>query len=336
MQYANGVFTAAVFATLSRPLTVTLTYRDGAAHVVQFAGDLNLWNPQPMVHSGDRWAITFKLPTDARFEYKFVVDGAWKVDPTAPKRFNAVFGENSVYEGPTYRAAPYADDAPRYAMNRSILTVGGRLVETFAPANAAGLPVVVFADGDTYNAIGHLPNLYANLVERGKLKPAVLVFVPPIDRLKEYGAGWHDYAGYLFEKVLPAVRAETKASDDPKDLYLAGSSMGGVISTRLAEELPNLVQGGVMSQSGAFQYAPLGLKYDSLITSASLAKLPRDLKLWMDWGTFEGNLTTANELAAQRLRQAHRPFGSKVTHEGHNWTAWRNRMVAGLTYLLGT
>ena len=30
-----------------------------------------------------------------------------------------------------------------------------------------------------------------------------------------------------------------------------------------------------------------------------------------------------------------RPFGSKLTDEGHNWTAWRNRMVAGLVYLFG-
>lgn len=41
-----------------------------------------------------------------------------------------------------------------------------------------------------------------------------------------------------------------------------------------------------------------------------------------------------HEEAVQKLREMKRSFGMKVTNEGHNWTAWRNRMETGLIYLL--
>lgn len=110
--------------------------------------------------------------------------------------------------------------------------------------------------------------------------------------------------------------------------------MGGVISLRLAEEFPDKVAGGVHSQSGAFVYDFPALDYHELAEPDHLLKVAKGTRLWFCWGSFEGSLTTANEKLTRTLRELGIPFGEKSTDEGHNWTAWRNRMEAGLTYIL--
>lgn len=162
----------------------------------------------------------------------------------------------------------------------------------------------------------------------------ILVLVPPIDRVKEYGTGWREYGHYLFDKVAPAVRSRYGGSDLAINTYIGGSSMGGLIALRLAEEFPNKVAGGVQSQSGAFVDMAPGQNFQDTITSTKLKKIAPTTKLWFCCGSYEQDLTKANQTATARLRAMHRPFASMVTPEGHNWTAWRGRMADALTYLL--
>ena len=69
------------------------------ANDVCVAGSFNNWQPQatPMVPlGGGRWAKELTLP-DGRYEYKFVVDGAWLPDPNAEETAPNPFGTaNSV------------------------------------------------------------------------------------------------------------------------------------------------------------------------------------------------------------------------------------------------
>ncbi len=316
--------------------TVRFHYASGLAKKVLFAGDLTGWDhPVPMKRLGSEWTISFKVPDDSRFEYKLVVDGSWILDPTNPDKVdNGLGGENNFFVGYTYRSKA-SDSRPKHPMRRSRLKVGDREVVVYAPLNAAGKPILVYGDGPNYEGYGRIQNVVENLVEQGRIRPVVVVLVPPIDRMKEYGPEWKGYAGYLFGSVLPEVRRATGASSKPSALFLGGSSLGGVISLRLAEEYPDKVAGGVQSQSGAFQWRPMNLKYTDLIESKRLRRIAPTTRLWLDWGTFEDGLTTANEEAVRRLRAMHRGFGSEVTNEGHNWTAWRHRMEEGLVYLLG-
>jgi enterochelin esterase-like enzyme len=288
-----------------------------------------------MKRSGDDWTISFRVPTSARFEYKLVVDGSWIADPNDPDRIdNGVGSENSVYTGPDYRLV--TDEAPpKNPLHRDTLTVGGREIVIFTPDDPNRKPILLYGDGPSYEQRGRIQNVVENLVEEGRIKPVVIVLVPPIDRMKEYGPDWKAYGDYLFGSVLPAVREKTGASDKAQELFMGGSSMGGTISLRLAEEYPDKLAGGIHSQSGAFQWSPMKIKYPDLIKQENLRKLAPTARIWLDWGEFEDGLTTANLEAARVLDRQHRGFGSEVTAEGHNWTAWRHRMVDGLVYLLG-
>lgn len=70
-----------------------------AAANVALAGDFTTWelNPKPMKKSKDGcWKVTMNL-APGRYEYKFIVDGQWVEDPTAPERaLDPYGGFNSV------------------------------------------------------------------------------------------------------------------------------------------------------------------------------------------------------------------------------------------------
>jgi len=56
-------------------------------HEVYVAGSFNGWNPKKhkLIYSSGSCSTSFLLPA-GRYEYKFVVDGEWCVDPACPNR----------------------------------------------------------------------------------------------------------------------------------------------------------------------------------------------------------------------------------------------------------
>ncbi len=64
---------------------------------VYLAGDFSDWDKNAIVmkksKSGE-WTLTKSL-TPGEHEYKFIADGEWHIDPSAPRKQTS-FGENSV------------------------------------------------------------------------------------------------------------------------------------------------------------------------------------------------------------------------------------------------
>ncbi|MDD5020356.1 MAG: glycogen-binding domain-containing protein [Candidatus Omnitrophica bacterium] len=69
------------------------------ANRVGVAGDFNGWKPDGLTARKDKngtWRATLSVPAGT-YEYKFVVDGSWIVDPGCSRRTINSFGsENSV------------------------------------------------------------------------------------------------------------------------------------------------------------------------------------------------------------------------------------------------
>jgi chromosome partitioning protein len=85
------------------PREVVIHYRDGRASDVRVAGDFNGWVPDKGVRSlieseGETrvWTKILQLPPGT-YEYRYVVDGEWREDPSNPEvKTSSIGGRNSV------------------------------------------------------------------------------------------------------------------------------------------------------------------------------------------------------------------------------------------------
>lgn len=302
---------------------------------VRFASDLFGWDrPKKMNREGDRWVLDVELPTDVRIEYQFVVDGRWILDPANPRRSENGFGGfNSAYFGPEFHE-DVPDQVPEIPMRRLAIRVGGnapaRTVILYVPEGKhEDLPVILYADGKDYEKFVRPQFIVQNLIDQGKIPPVAVALVPPKDRMQEYWKGSEAYEKYIVEDVLPALRSRAKITNDARRVFVGGASLGGLISMRLAEHYPDQIAGGVHSQSGAFWASP------GVFAKSALVRLHPDIRLFIEWGRYEGVLTVSNDRMTDALRRLFREHGVHVTSEGHNWAAWRGRFARGVEYLLG-
>ena len=71
---------------------------DGKAKQIFVAGDLNGWKPtlkMKCIKGTNLWYYRHNFAANARFEYKFVVDGNWILDPLNKKTALGGYGKNS-------------------------------------------------------------------------------------------------------------------------------------------------------------------------------------------------------------------------------------------------
>ena len=88
-------------SVLSGYKEVTLTVEAPTAKIVQIVGDFNNWSMDQNLliknHKGI-WDISFQLRS-GRYEYKYIIDGKWHIDPKNPDTVqNSYGGINSVLE----------------------------------------------------------------------------------------------------------------------------------------------------------------------------------------------------------------------------------------------
>ncbi|HRF59209.1 MAG TPA: alpha/beta hydrolase-fold protein [Fimbriimonadaceae bacterium] len=314
---------------------VTFSIDIQGAKEVAFAGDLTGWaSGRKMSADGTRWSIAYDLPSDARIEYKYIVDGRWKLDDNAPKAPNGLGGENNVWKGPDYRETapigPPKMPMERIEANFSDGKTQWRKFTVFVPKSGGkNLPMLIYFDGQDYEKYVTPQNILQNLVEQGRVRPAVLVLIPPVDREQEYWKNSGPFEEFMIRLVRRAPASMIPASRRAGDVFVGGASLGGLIALRLATKHPKVFAGGVHAQSGAF-WADT-----SLLERASLDKIAPNARLSCDWGAYESSITTTNRELAATLKQTKRPWLGKETNEGHNWTAWRERFAEGIVHLLG-
>ena len=77
------------------------TYEAAQANQVSVAGSFNEWNPGTVIAKKDKkgkWTAKVTL-APGTYEYKFVVDGSWVIDPANSRTvYNSVGSQNSVIE----------------------------------------------------------------------------------------------------------------------------------------------------------------------------------------------------------------------------------------------
>jgi glucoamylase len=320
---------------------VTFLYR-GDAKRVEVVGDFTGWAPAGLVLRDAPGTnvkfIRLKFPVTARLEYKLIADGEWMLDPLNPnKNNNGVGGFNSNFAGPDYRPASYASgrDELRGRLERLELSGGDkRKVQVYLPPayaqESARYPVLYMQDGTQFIELGRAAEIADRMISEGKIEPFIIVFIDPLDRMKEYWAN-DQFADWMAQTLVPLVDSRYRTRAEREGRALLGASLGGTISVWTALRHPDLFA-RVGGHSTAFQI-------DEERVIASLARLDDDarrkypLRFYLDAGRYEPLIFDAARRANVLLRARGYPVTYREAAVGHNYTAWRDRLADAYTAL---
>jgi enterochelin esterase family protein len=337
------------------PRGVTFVYR-GAADAVL----LRLWisglpAAQPLERLGgtDMWALHLDLPENSRVEYKFdVVRGGaseWITDPMNPLKATDPFGANSVCQGYGYRR-------PQWSQFDPLARVGSidelwiaskefgapRRLLAYLPARfrrTRRYPLLIVHDGEDYLRFAELKVVLDNLIHRLELPPLVAALTQSPERLTEY-AGDPRHARHLVNELLPAFRERFPLRDEAAARVLMGASFGAVASLHAAWSHPG-VFGGLLLQSGSFAFSDIGPHrrtpiFDPVVRFVNeLRRAPGEpaQRIYMSCGIYE-SLIYENRSLVPLLAGRGPQVRFEEVRDGHNWENWRDRLQAGLTWLL--
>lgn len=341
MAIVDSFMTAVPSVPFTEQDTLACFLYRGTWNSVSVPGDANNWQINSFwmkkLSGTDLWYFSRVFEPDARLDYKFVLDGTtWVMDPRNPKQVSGGFGPNSELQMPKYVPAPEIKYYPFIAHGTlrdttiySTALGAARAIKIYTPpgygsATTNVYPVVVFHDGRDYISLGQANNVLDYLIAERRIPPTIGVFVPPVNRDEEYvGTQKNSYAAFIANELIPVIDAQYKTNRSPAGRATVGVSNGANISLVIGFKYPELF-GGVGSFSGAIASAT----YDLVAAST---RAPR---IYVDAGTYEGNIEMAKDLA-QVLDAKGFPYRKKEWHEGHSWGNWRAHLGIALEYFLG-
>jgi enterochelin esterase-like enzyme len=336
---------AALGSPFIEDTVVTFLYC-GAGERVTVPGDLNGWDPaadsMTRVPGTNLFYLVKQAAAAARFEYKFVVDSVWILDPFNRRQAMGGYGPNSEIWMPAYR--PPAEIVPRLGIPHGridTLLVESRLfgrshtVFVYVPPTDGSardsLPSLLVTDGGEYLTLALMNNVLDNLIADRRIRPVLGIFVDPRTDIRDAATSMrmHDYAmndtfsAFLIQDVLPLIRSRYRISADPGKTGIMGASLGGLCATYTAFTHPEIF-GLCAAQSPSYWY-----DNDSLITL--IGREPkRPVRFYVDTGTIRDAQEGTRKMRSVLERKGYDLVYAEAP-EGHNWVNWRARIGDILT-----
>ncbi|MGW6457677.1 alpha/beta hydrolase-fold protein [Streptomyces sp. NPDC055078] len=233
-----------------------------------------------------------------------------------------------------------------------------RTVTVYTPAGydraRGSYPLVFLLDGEYQ--VENYPVILDNLIEGGAIPPAVAAFVhnkTAMSRMVEMCCNL-DIATHYADELVPWLRSEFGAGEDPARTVTTGASYGGLGSAWIAHTRPDAV-GRVLSLSGSHWWGQedgfgardgahsMGNDSEPEWLTRQIAADPvTPTRYWVTAGTLEIQPLPfgITLLAASRhLRDVLTAKGYEVGYEefpgAHEHAGWRRAFANGLRYLLG-
>jgi len=239
----------------------------GDAEKVYLAGEYNRWEPEDKLvrlENSSLWYIEKTFPENARFEYKYIVDGRWIADPLNEQTDPGGSG-NSILVMPGYRSsyeAILAKTVPKGSLIKDII-YGSRYLNKkmryhvyLPPDYKKGCNTILYAlDGSDYLNFANIDRILDYMIDKREIPSSVAVLVDPDDRNTEYTV-YEPYCSYVMNELAPAVENEYLSPESGfvrqiPERSVIGVSWGGLTALYLAFKTP-FAFGRVLSQSGSF------------------------------------------------------------------------------------
>lgn len=321
-----------VFPLTETDTTVCFLYR-GEAKRVFLSGDETSWTPAipfTNITGTDYWYLKRTYEEQARLDYKIVVnDTLWMLDPLNPDTCMSGYGPNSELRMPGYIRPPEAEYYPGIPHG----TLRDTLISSSVPGNSrkimlylpngyekSGLdyPVVLFHDGLEFLSLANANNILDYLISREMITPLIAVFVPPVEREKEYtGTGKDAYRQFIAEELMPAIDQNYRTRKDPHERAMVGISNGGNIALFIGINNPDIF-GRVAAMSSNFE--------PDLFTAYQRGE-KADLGLYLDMGVYD--IPFIEKLAVNFVEVLGKKGYTFCFHqfpEGHSWGNWKGHL----------
>lgn len=307
---------------------------------VELIGEVSGWHSQGLALQGQGklFHLTLELPTDSRLEYKLVVNGDWILDPLNSRKVdNGIGGLNSAFCMGDYAVDPYVAWRPDI-LHGDVVTVpikgkaipGPRNLHLYLPhgysRSQSRYPVLYVQDGGDYIHRAKLHWVLDNLLADHLIEPLIAVCIDPIERFREYTCN-PDYADLLLQEIVPLIDQSYRTQTEPGSRTLLGASLGGLISTFVSYQHPD-VFGQVFGQSSSYQF------FGEQMVEIFEHDPKQPLRLFLTAGRFEG-LIGANRRMRSALQARGYRFEYSEMNEGHTWHNWSHHLAPGLLYFYG-
>ncbi len=336
--------------------SVAFLYR-GPAKTVAWVGDFNDWgyrhSPAQLgsrVGAHDVWIYKIKLPTDARLDYKLLIDGDnWILDPyNKHHQWSGVGGgsPNSELRMPDWKEDPMTiarvPGARLGRVDRDLLMTSHHLgyqvmYSVYLPvgysSDTVAYPVLYVTDGYEYmhERMGNMLTVLDNLIYLQKVRPIVAVFIDnrePINRsnnrrMTELAMN-EKYLLFMTEELMPSLHDVYNISGEPAESGVLGTSVGGLSAAYFAFTRPDLF-GLAGIQSPAFWFRseiytlcdnPENPPVKTFMTTGAINDTNREGALKMK------SILDKNTCTYQYLE----------VNQGHSWGNWRDLIDDLLIY----
>jgi enterochelin esterase family protein len=329
--------------------TVYFLYR-GSASRVGVPADFNGWNPigdtMSRIEGTDLFCLMKSFDAKARFEYKFVVDTTWMLDPLNSQQAIGGYGPNSEIWMPDYvppGEIAYRDDIPHGRLDtlsiKSSLLKRTHTVFVYTPpgyrTSHVAYPAIYVTDGGEYITLALMINVLENLMAEKRIEPIAAIFIDPRTNIRDSRTStrMYDYTmkdtfvNFVKDEVRDRVLSKYRVSADPRVTAIMGASLGGLIATYAAYSHPD-VFGLCAAQSPSYWW-----NAEAMISM--IAQGPRKpLKLYIDTGTIRDA-----QAASRKMRDVLHERGYEFLYaehpDSHSWANWRAHIDDILIYFYG-
>lgn len=335
----------------------------GDADSVAVISDLQRWNssdPLTKLPCGtySLFYRTFTVPSHARLDYKFIINGIEKLDPQNPNITPSGFGPHSEVRMPKFVPSPYLTFrsevprgsidslAPLYTLVSPLrrYVIAARPIKVYRPAGydtLNALPVLYLHDGLEALDFMRINVVMDNLIADGRIPPVLAVCIPPVDREREYISTSLDrFTLFTVNEVVRMIDAVYRTDRTPQHRAVIGISAGAHAALYTALSRPD-----VFGNTGGQSLTVTPQLRAATRRASEQNTLPPQFKLYLDCGLYdlhirppfgeEIDFVGMNRGYSDLLSSLRIPHYYKEVTDGHQWASWRERLPEMLVYFFG-